>query len=305
MRDDMKQWGLLLFALLLLTGCGESLNLGNVEPESCNWKTVGISGSNDDGRVDILVNETEVTDGCIRTITNAAEEEMGKIKKLTVEIYQADDNNKSVFGKNIATLNLTQDDNNQTKIAAKRNNKDSGDKQNTGPDTASNNLNVEGLESIQSVAATKQSESNKTMLKEYGTDENSLLDEFFLQNLAEGKIKYCELPLDANITAQQIISKLGTPDYEDFRDGGYGRQYQDCTYFVDSKNPGAHMSAIIYTNSKMKHTPSEVKNILGEPIYEGINEMDDTYFLEYISKGYSAVFYFENENEPFFELFMK
>lgn len=134
--------------------------------------------------------------------------------------------------------------------------------------------------------------------EENNVEEYSLIDETFLSNLGNGKIKYCEQALDPNITASEILSNFGEPEWEDYWDGGYGRQYGDCLYFVDSDNPDAKMTAIDYSSEKFTHTPSEIIEVLGEPESKGISEMDGSYFLFYRSGDYSAFFEFENENSP-------
>ncbi|HHW36771.1 MAG TPA: DUF4309 domain-containing protein [Bacillales bacterium] len=198
------------------------------------------------------------------------------------------------FTLTLALLLLTacQDPNNASKDA-------SSNEQNTNTETATNSNILQIGSNLDEPEVTEpQLDSNDIGKEQKSNEEYSLIDETFLPNLAKGRIKYCELPLDPNITASQILSKFGEPEWEDYWDGGYGRLYGDCIYFVDSENSNAKMTAIDYGSEKLTHTPSEIIEILGEPESKGLSDIDGSYFLFYQSGHYSVYFEFEDENSP-------
>lgn len=136
-------------------------------------------------------------------------------------------------------------------------------------------------------------------------EEYSLIDETFLPNLAIGKIKYCDFTLEDKVTITEVIDKLGTPEYESFYNGGYGRRFGDCSYFAEDKDLDSTVTTMFYISKKFKLSLEEIKNILGSPSRRGINEMTGEYYMSYISGEYSASFTFANEGAPVGYIFIK
>lgn len=137
-------------------------------------------------------------------------------------------------------------------------------------------------------------------------EDSSLIDDSFIANLAQGKIKYCEFPVDDSITADDILKRLGPPEVEGFYNGGYGRQYGNCTYFTERDKPDSRMTAIIYVDENLTQNANEIKKKLGPPTEEGIDEMEGNYFLYYESGNHAATFSFESEEPgPVQNIFIK
>lgn len=83
----------------------------------------------------------------------------------------------------------------------------------------------------------------------------------------------------------------------------------DDVVFIEEDNQITKISITgkdydIYS-SRVGQTLSEVKNSLGEPVYEGIDDMTDDYILQYdLNDTVSALYYLKDDTKPVFEIFL-
>ncbi|RAV21593.1 stalk domain-containing protein [Paenibacillus contaminans] len=111
------------------------------------------------------------------------------------------------------------------------------------------------------------------------------LDKDFLSYASEGKIKGIEFGIMSS--KNEVMQKWGEPQ----KTGSWQTQYSawfDYYYFFG--NSDNSVSAIRVGGDTVKYTVDELKKVIGEPIQEGLNDIESGWYL-YYEAGDNQVFF--------------
>jgi len=118
------------------------------------------------------------------------------------------------------------------------------------------------------------------------TAENQKPINGYLTELASGGVlASCPMSLNGS-TVQDVMDYYGTePEWEGYFQGGYGRTFGSCTYYSDSNTDLTdEIQTIDFKNEDSSLKTAAFKKIVGQPDWEGILQMDDSwaqiYFLD-------------------------
>ncbi|CAG7626163.1 DUF4309 domain-containing protein [Paenibacillus allorhizosphaerae] len=117
------------------------------------------------------------------------------------------------------------------------------------------------------------------------------LDKDFFSYVSEGKIKGIEFGIGSN--KQDIVKEWGDPQ----KTGSWQTPYYSWfDYYYFFGNPDESVSAIRVGGDTVKYSVVDVKKIIGGPIDEGVNDVENGWYLYYEAGEYQVFFNADSKN---------
>ncbi|MEG6513172.1 DUF4309 domain-containing protein [Desulforamulus ruminis] len=152
------------------------------------------------------------------------------------------------------------------------------------------------------------------VLKEIEEGKNTIPKETILQQESEKaqdnssflnikQVRVKGIDFSVGLDCNEILAKLGNPKDEGVFEGSYYLAYDQIIFFLDSiekqgnVNSFAVWEGIEIDRVKVGMTPSDIKNILGDPFKEG-TDTNTNYYLFYKTEDLSVTFFSDDENSP-------
>lgn len=113
----------------------------------------------------------------------------------------------------------------------------------------------------------------------------------FLSFASQGKIKGIDFGIDSK--KKDVIRKWGDPQ----KTGSWQTEYYSWfDYYYFFSNPDESVGAIRIAGNTIKYTVDEIKKALGQPGNEGINDIENGWYLYYEAGKYEVFFNAESKN---------
>lgn len=129
-----------------------------------------------------------------------------------------------------------------------------------------------------------------------------VMDENFVASIKEGKFAPDGFGIGDPLEA--VEQKLGEPEAYTSQSGGLFRIYSDIGYGTDIYASDGTIGSLLVVRPE-EVAPEEIKELLGEPVGEGISDLDGFYYLYYIiDDKYKLYFDFDPEDKTLLKFFM-
>ncbi|WP_142323606.1 S-layer homology domain-containing protein [Bacillus sp. AFS015802] len=134
----------------------------------------------------------------------------------------------------------------------------------------------------------------------------SILNKHFMDLANNGYLNGCEFSVD-DVQSRDVMNYYPfDPEWKGYYEGGYGRDFNGCTYFGGDSNIDSPIGAIIMDGGKIGKTPAEIKDRIGNPLSQGYSEADDSWLMYYrLEAGYELYFSFQSPTSKLNHLLYK
>lgn len=140
---------------------------------------------------------------------------------------------------------------------------------------------------VASIQHVKTEEEIEVGIEEEGIEEEKIpFNQAFLAGIENGTLLDIELPLGT--TREELLAARGEPISLGSYEGGNFYEYDDVTFFINPETD--KVVAIAKPIKEMKLTMEDIKYQLGSPDFEGMNEMDGLWMMEYEHNGKIVIF---------------
>ncbi|MBD0381807.1 DUF4309 domain-containing protein [Paenibacillus sedimenti] len=133
-------------------------------------------------------------------------------------------------------------------------------------------------------------DSQTVAINDTNLSKKLVIDKDFLSNAAKGKIKDIDFGIGAS--KKDVYHKWGEPH----QTGSWQTRYDSWfDYYYFFSNPGESVGAIRVGGKTIAYTVDEIKKAIGQPKDEGINDVENGWYLYYETGNYQLFFNADSE----------